>query len=312
MESSGESHRPHLPVLYNEIIEAIEPGQNKRYVDLTLGAGGHSWGLLDASRPGGKLLGLDVDPIALNLAKTRLAEFGDKAKIVSSSYIGLPQQLSSLGWENVNGIVIDLGASSMQFDSAERGFSFSLDGPLDMRFDPKNHLTASEIVNNWDQTEIANLIFKYGDERRSRQIAAAIVKNRPIESTKQLADLIKKTVRSSSKSRIHSATKSFQALRIAVNAELDTLEEVLPKALEALAPGGRFAVISFHSLEDRIVKHFFRLHSRDQHDETQVFSPVIQKATIRLINRKPIVASAQEISDNPRARSAKLRVIEKL
>ncbi len=312
MENSGESQRPHLPVLYQEIIQAIQPGRKKRYLDLTLGAGGHSWALLDASRPDGELLGLDVDPIALALAKTRLAEFGDRASTVLASYTRLSQQLSNKGWENVDGIVIDLGASSMQFDSAERGFSFRQDGPLDMRFDPSSHLTAADIVNNWDQDEIADLIFKYGEERRSRHIAAAIVENRPFESTKQLADLISKTQKGRNKSRLHPATLSFQALRIAVNGELEAIEQVLPQALEALAPGGRFAVISFHSLEDRIVKHFFRSHSRDKHDESQPFSPIIQKASIKLINRKPILPTSAEIMKNPRARSAKLRVIEKI
>lgn len=312
MKNSGESQRPHQPVLYQEIIQAIQPGRKKRYVDLTLGAGGHSWGLLNASRPSGELLGLDVDPIALEIAKKRLAEFGDKANIVKASYTSLSQQLLAKGWENVDGIVIDLGASSMQFDSANRGFSFSQEGPLDMRFDPSSTLTAADIVNTWDQTELANLIYKYGEERRSRQIAAAIVRNRPFETTKQLADVIKHNSRGARKSRLHPATLSFQALRIAVNGELDAIEQVLPQALEALAPGGRFAVISFHSLEDRIVKHFFRHHSRDQHDESQPFSPVIQKASIQLINRKPLQPNAAEVLQNPRARSAKLRVIEKL
>jgi 16S rRNA (cytosine1402-N4)-methyltransferase len=302
----------HQPVLYHEILQSLLPKRGGKYADLTLGAGGHAWGILDASRPDGQLLGLDVDPQALALAKERLAEFGNRAKVVRASYTTLTDQLTLLGWQGLDGILLDLGASSMQFDTAERGFSFLKEAPLDMRFDPDSLLTAADIVNTWDADSLADILYRYGEERRSRQIAAAIIKNRPVENTMQLAEIVSQAAVKERGSHIHPATKTFQALRIAVNGELDNLEAVLPQAVAALKPGGRLAVIAFHSLEDRLVKNYFRNHSRDQHDPDQPWSPVIQKAIIRLVNRKPVVPGEKEIQNNPRARSAKLRVVEKM
>ena len=302
---------PHEPVLYQEIIHALRPIGTGRYVDGTLGAGGHAAGLLSLSEPGGRLLGLDVDPQALDLARQRLAPFGERAVLKLGSYTSLPEQMKTLGWKTVDGIVLDLGASSMQFDTAGRGFSFLAEGPLDMRFDPSNPLSADEIVNRWPEEELADLLFEYGEEPASRRIARAIVQARPVSGTRELAALIEKAV--GRHSGHHPATQTFQALRIAVNGELESLKQVLPAAIQALAPGGRLAVISFHSLEDRIVKETFRLESRDCIcPPRQPVCTCGHKASIREITRRPLVPTAEEVDRNSRARSAKLRVAEKL
>lgn len=308
----SEKEIPHRPVLYQEIINAIRPESGKRFADLTLGAGGHAWGLLDASAPKGQLLGLDVDPQALAHATERLAEFGERAHIVQASYVTLTEQLTKLGWGGLDGIVLDLGASSMQFDTPGRGFSFMKDGPLDMRFNPKGPLTAADIINTWDEKSLADVIYKYGEERKSRQIAKAIVKNRPFETTKPLAEVIAGAVKSPPKSRLHPATLTFQALRIAVNGEMEAIEQVLPKAVDVLNSGGVLAVISFHSLEDRIVKNHFRDLSKEMRDETHPMAPVVREPVVKLLNRKPLIPQDEEVLANPRARSAKLRMIEKL
>jgi 16S rRNA (cytosine1402-N4)-methyltransferase len=253
-----------------------------------------------------------VDPQALEIAKDRLAEFGQRAMLVQASHISLRKQLDRLEWPQVDGIVLDLGASSMQFDTPERGFSFSQDGPLDMRFNPEAVLTAEDIVNTWDQRSLADVIYKYGEERRSRQIARAIVAARPFNSTLQLAELVAKVVGNPPGSKLHPATLTFQALRIAVNDELDSIENTVPQAVESLSQGGRLAVISFHSLEDRIVKNLFRDYSRELRDENHPMAPVIRSPMTRLVHRKPVVPDEKEIQENPRARSAKLRVVERL
>jgi 16S rRNA (cytosine1402-N4)-methyltransferase len=302
---------PHQPVLYQEIIHALHPKNTGRYVDGTVGAGGHAAGLLAGSKPGGLLLGLDVDPQALDLARQNLAAFGKRACLKRAPYTSLPDQLVSLGWESVDGILLDLGASSMQFDTPERGFSFLADGPLDMRFDPSNPLTAAEIVNNWPEDELADVLFRYGEERASRRIARAILKSRPVRGTRELAAVVEKAL--GRRGPHHPATQTFQALRIAVNDELEALEKTLPKAVRALGPGGRLAVISFHSLEDRRVKEFFRLESRDCICPPHL--PVCtcgHKASLQEITRRPITPTEEEISQNSRARSAKLRVAEKV
>lgn len=310
--TTGGERLPHQPVLYQQIIPAIQPQRGGKYVDGTVGAGGHAWGLLNASSPDGLLLGLDVDPQALKLAAERLAEFGSRATLVHASHITLRQQLDQLGWAQVNGIVLDLGASSMQFDSPDRGFSFSHDGPLDMRFNPQNPLTAADIVNTWDERSLADVIFQYGEERLSRRVARAICKARPFSGTRQLAEVVADVIGDTPGSKLHPATRTFQALRIAVNQELDAIHKTLPQAVDALASGGRMAVIAFHSLEDRIVKNIFRDFSRELRDETHPMAPVIRPAVVRLVQRKPFLPTEEEIDQNPRARSAKMRVIEKL
>ncbi len=302
---------PHQPVLYKEIIHALQPHDGGRYVDGTLGAGGHARGIMEASAPDGQLLGLDVDPQALAIARRNLAPYEHRIHLAQASYTSLSAQLAQLGWDHVDGIVLDLGASSMQFDTPERGFSFQHDAPLDMRFGPQAMQTAADLVNKYSERELADLIYQYGEERESRKIAKAIVKARPIHTTRELVTAIE-AVSPRRGDRLHPATRTFQALRIAVNEELSSIEEVLPQAVAALKPEGRFAVISFHSLEDRIVKDFFREQSKDLvNPPYERIYEEERKATLKEVNRKPIVPSDEEIKDNPRARSAKLRIVEK-
>jgi len=280
-------------------------------VDCTVGAGGHAWGILEASSPAGKLLGLDLDPLALHIARQRLAPFQDRVILVQASFTTLPEQLNRLGWDSVHGIVADLGVSSIQLDSPDRGFSFQNDGPLDMRFDPANPITASDLVNDLPEDDLADILWQYGEERASRRIARAIVHARPLRTTRQLIEVIAR-VSGGHRGHIHPATRTFQALRIAVNQELKALEEFLPLAAQALLPGGRLAVIAFHSLEDRIVKQYFRTESRDCICPPE--QPVCtcgHKASLIEITRRPIVAGEEEIRNNPRSRSARLRVVEK-
>lgn len=308
----GEENLPHRSVLYHEIIHEIAPKRGKKFVDGTLGAGGHAWGILEASSPDGCLLGLDVDSQAISLARECLSPYSERAVIVRASYTSLLEQLDKVGWKSVDGILLDLGASSMQFNTPERGFSFMHEGPLDMRYDHQSPLTAADIVNTWEEEAIANILYRYGEERRSRQIARMIVRKRPLQNTAQLAEVVVKAFKRPPKSRIHPATRTFQAIRIAVNDELDALEQVLPQAVDALASLGRLAVVSFHSLEDRIVKRFFREYSQDMRDSEHPMAPVVRQASLRTITRKPIIPTEAEVLANPRSRSAKLRVAEKL
>jgi 16S rRNA (cytosine1402-N4)-methyltransferase len=312
----------HLPVLYQDIINALNPRSGGRYVDCTLGAGGHSWGILEKSSPRGQLLGLEIDPSAMELARSHLSVYGERVILVRASYTELILQLAKLGWESVDGMLFDLGLSSMQLDTGSRGFSFTYDAPLDMRFDRENPITAGKLVNDLSEDELGSLIYNFGEERYARQIAHSIINSRPILTTGQLAKLVveiykrKRTVGKRTKEAnesIHPATRTFQALRIAVNKELESIEAVLPDAINALTTGGRLAVISFHSLEDRIVKHVFRQESRDCICPPNI--PICicgHRATIREITRKPIRPTIEEIEKNPRARSARLRIAEKI
>ncbi len=307
-----EELTPHQPVLYNEIIHLIQPHPSGHYVDCTVGAGGHARGLLKASEPDGLLLGFDVDTYALQLARKHLESFSNRATLVHSSYLNLSDQLKALGWQKVDGILLDLGISSMQLDIPERGFSFRKDAVLDMRFDRQNPVRAIDLVNNLPEGELADLIYNFGEERRSRQIARAIVRARPIETTLQLASVVAATT-SRGRSRIHPATRTFQALRIAVNQELDSLQQMLPQAISVLKPKGRLAIISYHSLEDRIVKHYFRNESKDCIcPPKQPICDCGHTASIKIITKRPIRPQEGEIQINPRARSARLRVAEKL
>ena len=281
-------------------------------MDATLGAGGHAWGILEAASPDGSLLGLDLDPQALELASQRLSVFSGRVTLRQASFTTLAIQLETLGWNQVQGIVLDLGVSSMQLDRPDRGFSFQAEGPLDMRFSPDQPTSAADLVNHGSEQQLADLIWRFGEEPHARRIARAIVQARPLHTTLELAETIRKAV-GSHRGRIHPATQTFQALRIAVNAELDSIESVLPQAVQALEPGGKVAVISFHSLEDRIVKQFFRRESKDCICPPE--QPVCtcgHRASIKEVTRHPITASEAEIADNPRARSARLRVAEKI
>lgn len=310
LANAGMPLPPHQPVLYHEIILALQPKNKGFYVDGTLGAGGHARGILEACGPDGRLLGLDIDPQALALARETLAPYGERARLIQASYDTLTKTLDEIGWENVDGILLDLGLSSMQLDAPERGFSFQQDAPLDMRFDPASPTTAADLVNTLPQDELADLIYRYGEERASRRIAQAIVKARPLQTTRQLAAVIESVLPRGG--HIHPATRTFQALRIAVNQELDRVEKVLPQAVAALKSAGRLAIISFHSLEDRLVKEYFRRECRDCIcPPRQPICTCGHKATLKEISRKPITPGQAEISDNPRARSAKLRIVEK-
>jgi len=312
MPSEQHSSLQHQPVLYQETIAALRPSPAGRYLDGTVGAGGHAFGILEATNPEGMLLGLDVDPQALSIAKERLADFGKRAKLLKASYGQMTEICQAESFLPLEGILLDVGASSIQFDRAERGFSFRKEGPLDMRFDPEATLSAEEIVNTWPEEQLADVIYRYGEERRSRRIARAIVRARPIASTKELASLILSSLKAK-RGSIHPATRTFQALRITVNEELDTLERALPQAIELLSSGGRLAVISFHSLEDRIVKQFMRRESQDCIcPPEQLVCTCDHLASINEIVRRPIRPQDTELDLNPRARSARLRVAEKL
>ncbi|MDI9565971.1 MAG: 16S rRNA (cytosine(1402)-N(4))-methyltransferase RsmH, partial [Chloroflexota bacterium] len=262
--------------------------------------------------PLGRLLGLDLDPEALAITRQRLFIYRDRVVLQQASYHLAPQILKSLGWSHLDGILLDLGVSSMQIDQPGRGFSFQKDGPLDMRFDQGEGPTAAELIHSLSQEELARILREYGEERFANRIARAIIKARPIQSTRALAAVIEATV-PYYEAGLHPATRTFQALRIATNTELEKLTLALPGLVNILAPGGRIAVISFHSLEDRIVKQFFKTESSDCIcPPEQPVCTCDHSASINIITRKPIRPGAQEIMENPRARSARLRVAEKI
>jgi 16S rRNA (cytosine1402-N4)-methyltransferase len=300
----------HKSVLLQEVIQALQPRPGGVYIDATIGAGGHAAALLQSSAPDGRLLGLDRDERALALAASRLSEFSHRLHLAHANFDALQQVAQQRQFPPANGILLDLGVSSMQFDQPERGFSFQTDGPLDMRMDTSNGPTAADLVNQLPEKELADLIYRYGEEHHSRRIARAIVKARPISGTTALAEVILKAVGRPGRAKIHPATRAFQALRIAVNDELGALERVLPQAINLLAPSGRLAVISFHSLEDRIVKQYFQQEARNCIcPPEQPICTCRHKATIHIITKRPIMPSLAEVNENPRARSAKLRVV---
>ena len=306
----------HVPVLLEESIEGLNIRPEGFYVDGTLGRGGHSEQIAQRLTSG-RLLCIDRDQAAIDASAERLEPYADRITIVKANFRDLGEILESVGAGPADGMLFDLGVSSPQLDDASRGFSYSVDAPLDMRMDKSSGMTAYELVNTWGQKELADIFFKYGEERYSRRIAAAIVQERernPISSTLQLADVIKKAMPAAAlREKQHPAKRCFQAIRIAVNDELGALSDVLEMAMDALAPGGRLAVISFHSLEDRIVKNAIR--ARENGCTCPPGLPVCVcgfKKTMRSITRKPIVPSDDELARNPRARSAKLRIAEKL
>ena len=311
MEAVPSAPQPHRPVLYQETIEYLAPKNLGRYLDCTAGAGGHSYGILESSSPQSQLIAIDLDPTAIQLTTENLRLFGDRATVVHDSYLNAARILQQKDWDKVDGIVLDLGVSSMQLDQVERGFSFRTEAPLDMRFDPTQGVTAADLVNKLDEKELADLIWKYGEERFSRRIARRIVQRRPILTTTQLAEAVRSAI-GGAHSKIDPATRTFQAIRIAVNDELRTVEEAIPSLIELLKPEGRLAIISFHSLEDRLVKQAFRRESSDCIcPPEQPICTCGHVATIKLITPRPISPSEKEIEENPRARSAKLRVAEK-
>ena len=293
------SNELHIPVLAREVLEWLDPRSEKLYVDTTLGLGGHTSLILDQSAPAGRVLGFEWDEQAARLAVQRLAGFGDRFQLVLGSYADLLAQCHELGIRQVDGILVDLGVSSLQLDSPKRGFSFRDDAPLDMRMDNRRKVTAEQLVNSLKKDELADIFYNYGEERQARRIANFIVEARlksPVKTTRQLAEIVRRAIPVKyHPKKIHVATKVFQALRIAVNREFDNLVTLLTDAPELLAPGARVCIITFHSLEDRIVKQAF------------VNSPVY-----RILTRKPIGPTAIEMRRNPRSRSAKLRVAEKM
>jgi 16S rRNA (cytosine1402-N4)-methyltransferase len=308
---SGETH-PHLPVLYHEVLFALNPVTGGRYIDGTLGAGGHSRGILEMSSPDGMLLGMDLDPAALEIAKKNLAKFADRSCLIHASYKEMKAQVEAHGWQKVNGILLDLGVSSIQLDNPEKGFSFRTNSRLDMRFNPQTGKTAADLVNMLTETELQRILWDFGEEQNAKRIVRSIIQSRPLHMTGELSMLIEKTV-GKSKKGIHPATRTFQALRIAVNDELKSVSAVLPEAVDLLEKGGRLAVITFHSLEDRIVKHFFQQESKNCICPTDL--PVCQcghQASIKMLKPHFIQPGEDELKTNPRARSAKLRVVEKI
>jgi 16S rRNA (cytosine1402-N4)-methyltransferase len=309
--------KAHTPVLLVAVLDGLAPGPGGLYIDGTIGAGGHAEAILQAAGSDGRLLGFDRDPAALALARARLAPFGERVTLAHDSYEAMGRLAPRHGFAQVDGILLDLGLSSMQLDDPTRGFAFRHDGPLDMRFDPTAEIpTAADLANTLSEDELAWLLRDYGEERRARRIARAVVASRPFHTTAALAAVIEQAApRGPRRLRadIHPATRTFQALRIAVNDELGALERVLPLAVELLKPGGRLVVISFHSLEDRIVKTFMRRESSDCIcPPEQPICTCDHHATLRLMARKPIMPDDEEVEANPRARSARLRIAERV
>lgn len=307
---------PHASVLINEILDFFEDRKIKVFIDGTLGAGGHSEGLLKAHPEIETLIGIDQDPSALAIAESRLEPWKEKIQLIPGNFSVLSKVLADLQIPSVDGILFDLGVSSMQLDRPEKGFSFMHEGPLDMRMNPACELTAAEIVNHWPEHELGKIFREYGEEKQWRAAARAIVKAReaqPILTTLELANVIRSAVFVKKKG-FNPATLIFQALRICVNNELGVLEEILPHAISHLNSGGRLAVISFHSLEDRLVKNAMRFAASDKFDTSGLGGGLFldKDPLVKLITHKPVTPSEQEIATNPRSRSAKLRVVEKI
>ncbi len=304
MGENIESRNKHVPVLGKEVCFWLISQRPMIIVDCTVGYGGHAELLLENSDLNTKVIGLDRDPRAIDFCRSRLVRFGDRAVLLRGNHRDLRRHLVEAGISFVDGVLFDFGVSSPQLDDPERGFSFLQDGPLDMRMDQTEGMTAAELVNGSREDRLADIIFQYGEERYARRIARAIAIERashPIKTTGSLASVVSKAVPPAYRhGRIHCATRTFQALRIAVNQELDTLEPSLRDAVDVLAPGGRICAISFHSLEDRIVKHTFRALA------------VGRGAVLSLRTKKPVLPSEEECRVNPRARSAKLRIVERL
>ena len=290
----------HIPVLLNEVIKLIDPKENENYIDATLGEGGHTLALLQKTSPAGKVLGIDLDPETLEIAHRKLQAFGDRLVLVNDNFKNLEEVVENQKFKEISGIVFDFGMSSRDIDESGRGFSFLKDEPLLMNFGSDAMLTAENIVNGWPEGELEKIISLYGEEKFARQIARGIIARRlvkPIKTTFDLVEVIEKaTPNFYHHGKIHPATRTFQALRIAVNDELNSIQKGLEASLKVLSSGAKIAAISFHSLEDRIVKNFFRDN----------------KKTLKILTKKPVVPAQVEILNNSRARSAKLRVAQKI
>jgi 16S rRNA (cytosine1402-N4)-methyltransferase len=307
----------HTTVLLDETVDAVLPRDGGRYIDCTLGGAGHSERLLEKSSPGGEVLAFDQDQSAIDHAKRRLAQYRNRVHFAHCNFRYIEQEATARGFAPADGILFDLGVSSPQFDEGERGFSYRFDAPLDMRMDVRQERTAADLVNHLSEQELAHIFFEYGEEKFSRAIARAIVRTRadgPIQTTGELAEIVKAAIPAAARRHgPHPARRVFQALRIAVNDELAALEEALHGAFRVLKSGGRLAVISFHSLEDRIVKQTFQEWAKGCTCPPDF--PVCRcgnQPKARLVTKKPVLPSARELENNPRSRSAKLRVLEKL
>jgi 16S rRNA (cytosine1402-N4)-methyltransferase len=307
---------PHRPVLLEETMKFLAPERGGLFVDCTVGLGGHSEAILKSSRET-RVLGIDRDPAALDYSRQRLSRFGVRFSAVHSNFRQIVEVVRVAGEKNPDGILVDLGVSSLQFDSRERGFSFRFDAPLDMRMDPTNGETAADLLARLSESEIASIIFEFGEERNSRRIARRIVQRReqgnPVATTKELVDLVLQSAGGRKRNQIHPATRTFQALRIAVNHELDGLKEFVEAAVDLLEPNGRFVVICFHSLEDRIVKR--ELRKLTGLCECPPRLPVCScgaRKVIEILTRRPVTPGPIEVQENPRSRSAKLRAGRKL
>ena len=325
----GENEQQHEPVLLREVVEWLRAPQGGTFVDCTVGLGGHSRAILDAS-PASRVIGIDRDDDALTLASERLSIFENRVQLIHGNFADVSSLLDDAGITEVRGVLADLGVSSLQLERSERGFSFISDAPLDMRMDQNSGEPAAEWANHLSERELADLIFEYGEERGARKIARSIIRAREreaIATTKQLADIVVRALNIPGRWRIHPATRTFQALRIAVNDELKSLERFIPDAISALERGGRLAIISFHSLEDRIVKRsFLRESGRCQCETPSMQSGKRRKdvvdeivcercgagTRVRILTRKPVRPTPEETERNPRSRSSLLRVCEKL
>lgn len=295
-----------------EILKYLEVSSGGRYIDCTLGEGGHTKSLLEASNPGGEVLGIDADHEAIEVSKNRLEEYGERFIYDNSNFKNIKKIAMKSKFVPCHGILFDLGVSSLQLDKESRGFSFRRKAPLDMRFSINQTLTAKDVLNTFSESEISDILYQYGEERQSRKIAKLIIENRPLSNADELSDLIKKNIRQTNY-KINPSTKTFQALRIYINEELNSLSQALEQSLEILGVGGRMAVISYHSLEDRIVKNFFKKESK-----YCICPPNIPECDcghfpkLKIITKKPVSPSQSEIDANKRSRSAKLRVVERI
>jgi 16S rRNA (cytosine1402-N4)-methyltransferase len=305
-----EAH--HTPVLLKEVVAALDVRPRGAYIDCTVGEGGHATAVLEAAYPGPRLLGIDLDAEALETAGKRLRGYGERAVLAQGNFAQLGRMAGERGFSPADGILFDLGVSSMQLETADRGFSFSRPGRIDMRFDPTRGLSASEVVNRFGEQELADVVWRFGEERKARRIAAAIVRARPIETTGELAAMVASVGRRGPSGQ-HPATRTFQALRIFVNRELENIGAGLEQAVRVLRSGGRLVVISYHSLEDRLVKTFVRREASDCVCPPGTPECICgHKATLRLIRRRVIKPSVEEVRANPRSRSARMRVAEAL
>ncbi len=302
----------HIPVMLSEAIESLSVKAGGRYIDCTIGGGGHAAAIMQQSAPGGQLLGIDADPKAIQFAKKRLKEYGSSILLINDNFINLESICFNNDFKPVNGILFDLGLSSLQLNGSSRGFSFQSEAPLDMRFNPNQSITAANIINTLTEAEIAEIIRDYGQEGNYRRIASYITKERPIKTSLKLAQTVERAV-GSRRGKIHPATKTFQALRIAVNNELENLELALKQAVDLLGFEGRLVVISYHSLEDRIVKRYFKRESSNCICPPKVMSCTCNHtARLRLINKSVTKPCLKEVKANPRSRSARLRVVERV